>query len=151
MQAFPGQFQPAGQTATCRVCWVYSFWCVERPARVAQLNRSRCGGARLSGKHMSSIPTLLPRRCVGICLITTESSMQTMTFMLPPQTLHISMSILNTRFKLCAELIAAWLATGASSGPGTLALLARPRRADVTSAVLTVGREHTVIACQIHP
>ena len=38
--------------------------------------------------------------------------MQAMTFMLPPQTGHVSMSISNTRFKRCAQLIAAWLATG---------------------------------------
>jgi hypothetical protein len=36
--------------------------------------------------------------------------MQAMTFMLPPQTRQVSMSIANTRFKRCAQLIAAWLA-----------------------------------------
>ena len=40
--------------------------------------------------------------------------MQAMTFMLPPQTRQISMSMLNTRFKRCAQLIAAWLAIGVS-------------------------------------
>jgi hypothetical protein len=35
--------------------------------------------------------------------------MQAMTLMLPPQTLQTSMSILNTRFKRCALLIAPWL------------------------------------------
>jgi hypothetical protein len=49
--------------------------------------------------------------------------MQAMTYMLPPQTPHVSMSILNTRFKRCAQLIGARLLTGgASSGPEAFAL-----------------------------
>mgnify|MGYP001823145304 CR=1 FL=1 len=67
-------------------------------------------------------------------LITSGSSMQAMTFMLPPQTRHVSMSISNTRFKRCAQLIAAWLATGVASDAATVALLPRPRRAGVTNA-----------------
>jgi hypothetical protein len=53
--------------------------------------------------------------------------MQAMTFMLQPQTLQMSMSIANTRFKRCAQLIAARLATGVASDAATVALL--PRRA----------------------
>jgi hypothetical protein len=45
-----------------------------------------------------------------------------MTFMLPPQTRHVSMSISNTRFKRYAQFIAAWLATGVASDAATVAL-----------------------------
>ncbi len=34
--------------------------------------------------------------------MTSELSIRAITFMLPPQTLQVSMSILNTRFKRCA-------------------------------------------------
>ena len=102
---------------------------------VCQLNKSPCGGALLCGKPAASRYSPLARRCVSIFLITSGSSMQAMTFILPPQTLQVSMSISNTRFKRCAQLIAAWRATGvASSGLGALALFPRPRRAGVTSA-----------------
>ena len=90
----------------------------------------------------------LPCRCVSILLITSGSSMPGMTLMMPPQTRHVSMSILNTHFKRCAQLIAARRSTGiASSAPAALVLLAPPRRA---SAVLTAGCEHAVIARQVY-
>ncbi len=89
---------------------------------LCQLNKSPCGGALLCGKPAASRYNPLPRKCVSIFLITSGSSMQAMTFMLPPQTLQVSMSIANTRFKRCAQFIAAWLATGAASGAATVAL-----------------------------
>jgi len=42
-----------------------------------------------------------------ICLMTPASSMLAMTFILPPRCRQISMSTLNTRFKRCAQVMAA--------------------------------------------
>jgi hypothetical protein len=69
-----------------------------------------------------------------------------MNFMGPPQTRHVSMWMLNTPFKRCAQVIGAWLAAGwAASGPHALTLAPRPRRPARfgfgTSA--TPGRRHS--------
>ena len=61
--------------------------------------------------------------------------MQAMTFMLPPQTRQVSMSISNTRFKRCARLIATWLATSVASDAATVALLPRRHRLDQLTGV----------------
>ena len=45
-------------------------------------------------------------------LITAGSSMLAMTFICPPQVAQVSIAILNTRFKRCADVIAAWRAGG---------------------------------------
>ncbi len=62
--------------------------------------------------------------------------MQAMILTWPPQFLQVSMSILNTRFRRCAQVIAARRSAGvASSDPcDALALLPLSRLAGVTRA-----------------
>ena len=59
--------------------------------------------------HVPSVALASLAASMTTCLITTGSSMQrsdvsAMTFTGPPQTWQISMSILNTRFSLCASM-----------------------------------------------
>jgi len=64
------------------------------------------------------------------------SSMLAITVSLPPQRQQRSISIANTRFSLCIQVIAVCLATGRSGG-GSLAALSRaplPRPAGVIAA-----------------
>ena len=48
-------------------------------------------------------------------LITAGASMAAMSFIFPPQVSQVSNSILNTRFRRCAHVIAAWRSAGGSS------------------------------------
>ena len=59
--------------------------------------------------------------------------MQAMTLAAPPQRLQISMSILKTRFKRCAQVIAAWRSAGVLTAAFAPVLGALPRLAGVTS------------------
>jgi len=47
-------------------------------------------------------------RCARMRLITAGSSMLAMTFIFPPQVSQVSISILNTSFRPCAHVMAAW-------------------------------------------
>jgi len=73
---------------------------------VNQLNRLDCGGARLSGNTNADRAGDFSSRCARIFLMTTGSSMQAMTFAVPPQTRHVSTSILKTRFKRWVQVMA---------------------------------------------
>ena len=68
--------------------------------------------------------------------ITTGSSMLAMILTWPPQLLQISMSMLNTRFRRCAQVMAARRSAGVvTSGASSVrALLPLPRLAGVTCA-----------------
>ena len=68
-------------------------------------------------------------RCSRIFLITAGSSMLAITLTAPPQWSQVSISILNTRFKRCAQVIETWRA-GAGSSVGSASR--RPRLAGVT-------------------
>ena len=69
-------------------------------------------------------------------MITTGSSMQAITLTAPPRSRQVSMSILKTRFRRCAQLIEARRSAGVRScGSSTaLGLLPLPRFAGVTDA-----------------
>ena len=60
--------------------------------------------------------------------------MQAMTFIAPPQALHVSMSILKTRLSRCAHVIDARRCAGVAGSSATLTLLPLPRFAGVTNA-----------------
>ena len=68
--------------------------------------------------------------------ITTGSSMQAMILTAPPQARQVSMSMLNTRFRRCAQVIDARRSLGVFSCPSAhaLGLLPLPRFAGVTRA-----------------
>ena len=60
--------------------------------------------------------------------------MQAMTFMAPPQSLHVSMSILKTRLSRCAHVIDARRCAGVAGSSAPLTWLPLPRFAGVTNA-----------------
>ena len=95
---------------------------------------SPTGGARLSGKTLDSLVSAFCLRCSRICLITAGSSMQAITFTAPPHSLQVSMSMLNTRLRRCAQVIDARRSAGDGRSTTTLALLPLPRFAGVTNA-----------------
>ena len=70
---------------------------------VYQANKPAWGGARDGGKRAGVAIASLPSRWVRIFSMTSGSSMQAMILRWPPQVLHVSMSILNTRFRRCAQ------------------------------------------------
>lgn len=53
--------------------------------------------------------------------------MQAMTFMAPPHSPQVSMSILNTRFNLCAQVIDARRSAGVGGSSDTSTLFPLPR------------------------
>ena len=103
---------------------------------VYQANKPAWGGARDGGKRAGVAIASLPSRWVRIFSMTSGSSMQAMILRWPLQVLHVSMSILNTRLRRCAQVIAARRSAGvgpcaASEG---LVWLPLPRLAGVTRA-----------------
>ncbi len=95
--------------------------------------------------------------------MTVGSSIEAITFTLPPQCSHTSMSILKTRFRRCIQVIAkdgiyAGFA-GAKTGHCLMALFRRsidnclrfltPFARRQLSAVFAVGRKDTVVASKI--
>ena len=69
-------------------------------------NRLTRGGARLGGSVPGSTDAIFLSKWVSILSITAGSSMQAMTLAAPPLLLQTSMSMLNTRFNCCAQVIA---------------------------------------------
>jgi len=78
------------------LAWLYTY----------QANKLAWGGARHGGKRRPAPQAALPR-WVRIFSITTGSSIQAMILTGPPQLLQVSMSMLNTRFRRCAQVMAA--------------------------------------------
>jgi hypothetical protein len=66
--------------------------------------------------------------------MTAGSSMLAITLSFPPQRAQASMSIPNTRFRRCAQVIATWRGVGACRSRLHAALLPLPRCAGVTAA-----------------
>jgi hypothetical protein len=60
--------------------------------------------------------------------------MQAMTFAVPPHLVQASISMLNTRFKRCAQVMAARRSAGVGGSSDTLAWFPLPRFAGVTNA-----------------
>jgi hypothetical protein len=85
--------------------------------------------------------------------MTSGSSMQATIRADPPQVGQISMSILNTRFRRCAQVIEARRSAAAGSSACCRDGLASPTPLGRCHprAVLAVGREHAVKTRQIHP
>ena len=104
--------------------------------RVYQANKLAWGGARDGGKRRAAWEASLRSRWVRIFSITTGSSMQAIILTWPPQLLQISMSMLKTRFKRCAQVMAARRSAGvlALGASAVRALLPLPRLAGVTCA-----------------
>ena len=88
---------PPGKLRPCCICAMQQHWLHEN-ASLSQPNIPDCGGARLSGNRSAARAGNFSCRCTRIFLMTTGSSMQPMTLAGPPQTRHISTSILKTRF-----------------------------------------------------
>jgi hypothetical protein len=65
-----------------------------------------CGGARLSGNELEFRVTTFCSRWERICLITYGSSILARTLTAPPHASQVDMSILNTHFMRCAQLMA---------------------------------------------
>ena len=65
--------------------------------------------------------------------MTSWSSIQAMTLADPPQRLQTSMSILNTRFRRWAQVMAAWRSAGVWTSALAIDLTPFPRLAGVTS------------------
>lgn len=65
--------------------------------------------------------------------MTSWSSMHAMTLTEPPQRPQTSMSILNTRFRRWAQVMAAWRSAGVRTSALELDLMPFPRLAGVTS------------------
>jgi len=84
-----------------------------RPHRVSK--RSDIGGARGSGSALDAVVSVFSCRWVSIFWITSGSSIQAITFIAPPQSWQVVMSILNTRFSRCAHVIAACRSMGVRS------------------------------------
>ena len=99
------------------------------------VNDLPAGGARLSGNGLDSLVSAFCFRWSRICLITTGSSIQAITFMAPPHSLQVSMSIWNTRLSRCAHFIDARRPAGVGGSSDTLTfLLPLPLMAGVTRA-----------------
>ena len=71
-----------------------------------QSNKLACGGARGCGNTTGSDNAAFLSKWVSILSMTMGSSMQAITLTAPPHLLQTSMSILNTRFRRWAHVIA---------------------------------------------
>ena len=74
-----------------------------------------CDGALPSGNIANSAEGSLPFSCARIISITPGSSMQAMILTCPAQRSQVSISILNTRFSLCIQVIDWWRSAGVLS------------------------------------
>ena len=77
------------------------------PGGLAQSNSPAWGGARHGGRREASGAPPFASRWVRIFSIINGSSMQTMILTAPPQAGQVSMSMPNTRFRRCAQVIEA--------------------------------------------
>lgn len=69
--------------------------------------------------------------------------MQAITFTGPPQALQVSISMRNTRFRRCAQVMQACRSASVGGSSGPLALLTLPRLAGVTNTrCLLLGGKH---------
>ena len=101
-----------------------------------QSNKPACGGARLSGHRMDFFDAAFSLRWVSIFLITRGSSMQAITLTLPPHSVQVSISMLKTRLRRCAQVMAVRLSAGVRSCglPNVFDWSPLPRFAGVTNA-----------------
>ncbi len=115
-----------------------------------QSNKRACGGARDGGNREAISEAPFSWRWVrgvvqgctvygpkdGIFSMTTGSWMQAITLTAPPHALHVSMSILKTRFSRCAQVMATRRSTGVFSwrSSDAMHLLPFPLFAGVTEA-----------------
>ncbi len=115
-------------------------------------NKPICGGARHSGNRLFPAAAAFLSRWESIFAITTGSSrqllpallyllhpcsrMQAITLTAPPHSLQVSMSMLNTRFSLCAQVIDARCSAAVCCcvSCAVLVCLPVPRLAGVTNA-----------------
>ena len=91
-------------------------------------------GARTEGNRPAGSGAAFSFRWVSIFLITTGSSMQAITFTAPPHSLHVSISMLKTRFSRCAQVMAARRSACVWCCASTRACCHLPRLAGVTRA-----------------
>ena len=81
---------------------------------------------------MNSFDSAFLCRCASICLITKGSSILAITLTALPHSSQIVISILNTRLRRCAQVIAACCCTGDRSSPFICRLVLWPRFDRVT-------------------
>lgn len=100
-----------------------------------RLGPARCwGGARApSGNSACCGSGAVFCRCARILAMTSGSSILAITLSFPPQRAHRSISMPNTRFRRCAQLIATWRGVMGLSGSTGTALPPTPRCAGVTA------------------
>ena len=100
-----------------------------------EIFRLACGGDRPSGITYFIVAGVCSFKCASIFLITAGSSIQAITFTFLPQISHTSISMLNTRFRRCAQVIPCFFANVVFSCiSGSICLLPPlPRCAGVTS------------------
>ena len=102
--------------------------------------------ARLSDNELNSFDSAFLSRCASICLITAGSSILAracpvsaanalgITLTVPPHSSQVVISILNTRLRRYAQVIAACCSTGDRSSPFIWRLALLPRFDGVTRA-----------------
>ena len=103
---------------------------------MVQSNKPAGGGARQGGNREGTVEAFLVSRWVRIVLITAGSLMQAMIRTTPPQAGQVSMSMPNTRFSRCAQVIADRRCAGMLSccSAEVFGLAPFPRFAGVTDA-----------------
>ena len=102
------------------------------------------GGARAAmGASSGSGPPTSRSRCARMRAITSGSSRLAITHSLPWRRAQVSISIANTRFRRCAQLIATCFGTAGASASGFA-----PRRRDRRTQT-AVRREHPVIGREV--
>ena len=82
---------PPGQSRPCCICALQQH-SLSGNASLNQPNRLDCGGARLSGNRSAARVDNFSSRYIRIFLMTIGSSMQAITFAVPPQMQHVSTS-----------------------------------------------------------
>ena len=96
-----------------------------------QTNKPTVGEARQSGSSADVAEVALSSRWASIFWIIAGSSILAMILTSPPHSLQVSTSILNTRFKRWAHVMAALCSAGVRSSSGVPGLLTLPRFAGV--------------------
>ena len=130
------RIRPSGHKTSCRVRQGSSNRRWQGRFPQCRPDSAGGGGARHLGNRFGAAAGVFRSRWVRIFSITWGSSMQAMILTVPPQAGQVWMSMLNTRFRRCAQVMAAWRCAGASSTPSSVdsGLLPLPRFAGVTTA-----------------
>jgi len=130
------RFRPSGHKTSCRVRQGSSNLRWQGRFPQCRPDSAGGGGARHLGNRFGAAAGVLRSRWVRIFSITWGSSMQAMILTAPPQAGQVWMSMPNTRFRRCAQVMAAWRCGGVFSRPSAVdsGLLPLPRFAGVTRA-----------------